>query len=181
MDPAPLSSAKGNDKFYGKYRGRVLDNIDPQQIGRVSVQVPDVPGMIPASWALPCVPAAGPQSGCFVVPPIGAQVWVEFEGGDIDFPIWTGGFWGTAAEVPQLAITLAPVPPGQNIVLQTTGQNAIVLSDSVPTTVSGGIVLKSPSGATIVVNDLGVHISNGKGASISLVGPVVTVNTTPFV
>ena len=59
------------------------------------VQVPDVLGETPSSWAMPCVPAAGIQAGCFIVPPIGSQVWVEFEQGDPDYPIWTGGFWGT--------------------------------------------------------------------------------------
>ena len=61
------------------------------------VQVPDVLGVIPSSWAMPCVPAAGIQAGCFIVPPIGSQVWVEFEQGDPDYPIWTGGFWGLVA------------------------------------------------------------------------------------
>ena len=72
----------------------MIDNIDPQQIGRVLVQVPDVLGRHPSSWAMPCVPAAGIQAGVFIVPPIGSQVWVEFEQGDPDYPIWTGGFWG---------------------------------------------------------------------------------------
>ena len=84
-------------RFYGKYRGLVIANIDPEQIGRVMVQVPDVLGEIPSSWAMPCVPAAGIQAGCFIVPPIGSQVWIEFEQGDPDYPIWTGGFWGLVA------------------------------------------------------------------------------------
>src|SRR6266705_1866391 len=147
------ASAGGNPRrFYGKYRGLVLANIDPEQIGRVLVQVPDVLGAIPSSWAMPCVPAAGIQSGCFIVPPIGSKVWVEFEQGDPDYPIWTGGFWGLPAEVPAFALVPPAIPPGQNIVLQTTGQNMLELSDSAPTPISGGIVLKSTTGAFIVVN-----------------------------
>ena len=73
----------------------MINNIDPEQIGRIMAQVPDVLGETPSSWAMPCVPAAGIQAGVFVVPPIGSQVWVEFEQGDPDYPIWTGGFWGT--------------------------------------------------------------------------------------
>jgi hypothetical protein len=61
-------------------------------------------------------------------------------------------------------------------VLQTTGQNAIAVSDMPPTPATGGIVLKSTTGAMIVVNDSGIYISNGKGATITLVGPTVTVN-----
>ena len=169
--------AGGNPtKYYGKYRGLVINNIDPEQIGRVLVQVPDVLGVIPSSWAMPCVPAAGIQAGCFVVPPIGSQVWVEFEQGDSDYPIWTGGFWGIVGEVPVFATAPPAIPPGQNIVLQTTGQNMIMVSDAPPTPATGGIVLKSTTGAMIVVNDTGIYISNGKGAMITMIGPTVDVN-----
>jgi hypothetical protein len=171
------SMAGGNPKrFYGKYRGLVIENIDPEQIGRVMLQVPDVLGEIPSSWAMPCVPVAGIQAGCFVVPPIGSQVWVEFEQGDPDYPIWTGGFWGLVADVPVFATAPPAIPPGQNIVLQTTGQNMIMVSDAPPSPVSGGIVLKSVSGAMIVVNETGIYISNGQGATITLIGPAVAVN-----
>ena len=162
-------------RFYGKYRGTVVNNIDPLQIGRVQVSVPDV-SVIPGSWAMPCLPIAGKQEGVFMVPQIGAGVWVEFEQGNPDYPIWVGGFWGSAAEVPALALVPPAIPPGQNIVVQTTAQNTLVLSDSPPTPVSGGIVLKSTTGAMIVVNDGGIYIQNGKGASITLIGPTVTVN-----
>jgi hypothetical protein len=164
-----------SERFYGKYRGTVVNNIDPLQIGRVQVSVPDV-SVIPGSWAMPCLPIAGKQEGVFMVPQIGAGVWVEFEQGNPDYPIWVGGFWGSAAEVPALALVPPAIPPGQNIVVQTTAQNTLVLSDSPPTPVSGGIVLKSTTGAMIVVNDSGIYIQNGKGASITLIGPTVTIN-----
>jgi Type VI secretion system/phage-baseplate injector OB domain len=176
MSTGDSSAASNPRRFYGKYRGLVIFNIDPEQIGRVIVQVPDVLGAIPSTWAMPCVPAAGIQSGCFIVPPIGSQVWVEFEQGDPDYPIWTGGFWGLVAQVPILATAPPAIPPGQNIVLQTTGQNMIMVSDAPPTPVTGGIVLKSTTGAMIVVNDTGIYISNGKGAMITMIGPTVDVN-----
>ncbi len=44
---------------------------------------------------MPCVPYAGPGVGFFAIPPVGANIWVEFEGGDPDYPIWSGCFWGT--------------------------------------------------------------------------------------
>lgn len=159
-------------EHYGKYRGLVLNNVDPLQKGRIQVQVPDVLGLGISSWAMPCMPMTGTQAGVYVVPPVGAGVWVEFEGGNPDHPIWSGGFWGSAGEVPALA--LAPgVPASPNIVLQTTGQNSIVVSD-VPGT--GGILLRSPGGAMILVNDTGITISNGRGATIVMAGPSVTVN-----
>ena len=163
-------------RYYGKYRGTVIENIDPEQIGRIICLVPDVLGIAPSSWAMPCVPAAGIQSGVFVVPPIGSGVWVEFEQGNPDYPIWTGGFWGLVADVPIFATAPPAIPPGQNIVLQTTGQNMIMVSDAPPSPVTGGIVLKSVSGAMIVVNETGIYISNGQGATITLVGPAVAVN-----
>jgi hypothetical protein len=172
-----LSPPADNPKrFYGKYRGIVIDNVDPEQIGRVLVQVSAVMGEIPSSWAMPCVPAAGIQAGCFVLPPIGSQVWVEFEQGDPDYPIWTGGFWGLVAEVPLLATAPPAIPPGQNICLQTTGQNTLLISDAPPTPVTGGIVLKSVSGAMIVVNETGIYITNGQGATITMIGPAVDIN-----
>jgi hypothetical protein len=162
-------------KFYGKYRGVVFNNLDPEQRGRIQAIVPDVSGLVPTSWAMPCVPVAGStplQMGIFAVPPIGAGVWIEFEQGDPDYPIWAGCFWGSAGDVPALARSVPPAVPG--ITLQTPLQNGIVISDVPGPT--GGIMLKSTTGATIIVNDTGIYIQNGKGASIILTGPTVTIN-----
>jgi uncharacterized protein involved in type VI secretion and phage assembly len=159
-------------KFYGKYRGTVLQNIDPEQMGRIQVMVPDVSALIPTSWAMPCVPIAGKQMGSYFVPQVGSGVWVEFEQGNPDYPVWVGCYWGVAAEVPALA--LAGVPASPSIVLQTALQNLVAVSDLPGPT--GGIMLKSTTGATIIVNDTGIYIQNGKGASIIMAGPSVTIN-----
>ena len=87
----------------------MINNVDPMQIGRIQAMVPDVAGFVPSSWAMPCVPVAGINMGVFTVPPIGSGVWIEFERGDPDYPIWVGGYWGSAAETPALA---KAVPPG---------------------------------------------------------------------
>ncbi len=177
MSPQDPTAPGGSTKrYYGKYRGTVIINLDPEQLGRVMLQCPDVLGETPSSWAMPCVPVAGIQAGIFCVPPIGSQVWVEFEQGNPDYPIWTGGFWGLVASVPVLATAPPPIPPGQNILLQTTGQNMILISDAPPTPATGGIMLKSTTGAMIVVNDSGIYISNGKGATITMIGPTTDVN-----
>jgi len=159
-------------RYYGKYRATVFNNIDPEQRGRIQAIVPDVSGLVPTSWAMPCVPIAGKQSGVYVVPQIGSGVWMEFEQGDPDYPIWTGCFWGIAAEVPALALAGNPASP--SIVLQTGLQNSIVISDLPGPT--GGIMLKSPTGASIIVNDTGIYIQNGKGASLTMIGPAVNIN-----
>ena len=158
--------------YFGKYRGLVLNNVDPLQKGRLMVQVPDVSNVLPSTWAMPCLPFAGIQAGLFVVPDIGSQVWVEFEHGNPDYPIWVGCFWGSSAEVPALA--LAAPPELQQVTIQTLEQNALVISDVPGPT--GGILLKASTGALISISDTGIVISNGQGATIAMTGPTVTIN-----
>ena len=86
-------------KYFGKYRGSVIDNIDPMQIGRLMVQVPDISGFT-SSWAMPSVPFGAPKKVASSLPKVGASVWIEFEQGDPDHPIWTGCFYSNAAETP---------------------------------------------------------------------------------
>jgi hypothetical protein len=167
----------GSGSYYGKYRGTVLNNVDPEQRGRLMLNVPDVLGSIPSSWAEPCVPLAGPTGppmGVYLVPPIGTGVWVEFEHGDPSYPIWSGCRWGSQADIPTMALAGNPADP--NIVIQSLLQHMLMVSDMPPSPATGGIILKSTTGAMIVVNDSGIYISNGKGASITMVGPTVTIN-----
>ena len=159
-------------RYFGKYRGMVLNNIDPMQMGRLMVQVPDISGLLPSSWAMPCFPVTGKQMGMWVLPVIGSGVWIEFEQGDPDYPIWTGCFPGSVADVPALALAGNPASP--SIVLQTSLQNTLMLSD-VPGP-AGGILLKTTTGAMISISDVGITISNGKGAIITMMGPTVDVN-----
>jgi hypothetical protein len=92
-------------QFYGKYRGKVLDNVDPMELGRLLAEVAAVPGAS-GNWCMPCVPYAGIQVGFFNMPPIGANVWIEFEGGDPMRPIWSGCFWGEG----ELPVEFAETP-----------------------------------------------------------------------
>lgn len=172
-----MSGGGKNSSYYGKYRGTVLDNVDPDQRGRLTLSIPDVLGSIPSSWAEPVVPLAGPSGppmGVYFVPPPGSGVWVEFEHGDPDYPIWSGCRWGSQSDVPTNATAGNPADP--NIVIQSLLQHSIMISDMPPSPATGGIIIQSTTGATIVVNDSGIYISNGKGASITMVGPTVDVN-----
>jgi len=152
-------------QFYGKYRGTVANNLDPQQMGRLQVSVPAVLGQGSLSWAMPCVPFAGPGVGFFTIPPNGANVWVEFEGGDPDYPIWSGCFWGLGE---------APATPAieQMKVLKT--DLATITINDLPGV--GGVKIETTTGAKIEITATGIEINNGMGGSIQLTGPQVSIN-----
>lgn len=156
-------------QFFGKYRGKVENNVDPQQQGRIQVSVPAVFGEGSLSWAMPCVPYAGPGVGLFAIPPVGANVWVEFEGGDPDYPIWSGCFWGLceAPAMPALAFTK---------ILKTDGIT-LKLDD---TPGIGGFILEiNPPAVAIPIRlacDVsGVELTHG-AASIKLTPASVSIN-----
>ncbi len=156
-------------KYYGKYRGKVVQNFDPKQLGRVLVSVPRVMGAAGQDWAMPSMPFAGIQAGVYVLPPPQSNVWVEFEEGDPEKPIWSGGFWDTGT-VPTMALT--PAAPVPHILLQTTAQNTLHISDGPsPPMTAGGILLKSGA-STVVISPEGVTITAPK---IEITG-VLTVN-----
>lgn len=161
--------------YYGKYRGTVVSTADPLRLGRVQAAVPEVLGETLSDWAMPCFPFTGVQAGMYVVPSDGTGVWVEFEQGDPAHPIWSGCWYGSAADVP------APVlgaPAGSSpVVIATGGGNAIVISDAVGP--GGGILLSTAGGAMISIGANGILIENGLGASVALLGPSVEVNGVP--
>lgn len=82
-----------NDKFYGKYRAIVTDVSDPNKMGRIKVSCPAVLGDFSSGWCVPCFPNAVDNSGDFCIPPVGEGVWVEFEGGNPEYPIYSGGWF----------------------------------------------------------------------------------------
>jgi hypothetical protein len=155
--------------YFGKYRGTVENNVDPQQMGRVQVSVPAILGEGRLSWAMPCSPYAGPSVGFFAVPPNGAQVWVEFEGGDPDYPIYSGGFWNLGEAPAQPAVPFVKIFKTDCISLK--------LDD---TPGAGGFTLeiKPPASATalkISGTAAGIEISNGS-AKIVLSPVSVSIN-----
>ena len=153
-----------------------MNNVDPEQRGRIQVSVPAIFGDIPLNWALPASPYAGMQNCFFAIPPLQANVWVEFEGGNTEAPIWSGCFWGKG-ELPALAIATPTTVP--HFLMQTTGQSTFLLSDAPGPT--GGIMLKIATGASILINDTGITISNGKGATIQMTANSVSINGIAFV
>lgn len=167
--------AAPSNRHLGKFRGRVVSNDDPLRIGRITVEVPDVLGDEPSTWALPCLPFTGPQSGQFAVPAPGAGVWVEFEQGDPSFPVWTGCWYGTAEELPPDARReLRAGSPGKPVVVQTPGDHKLVMNDTPGP--DQGILLQAQGGAYIRVTREAVVVSTGAGAEIVLRGREVIIN-----
>jgi uncharacterized protein involved in type VI secretion and phage assembly len=168
MNDENSSTINGRQAFYGKYRATVTDIKDPETMGRVKAKVPDVFGDDESGWAMPGAAFSGNGVGFFALPTVGAGVWIEFEHGDPDYPIWSGGWWGSSAEMPAALTT-----PHKQVLIHTDAGHKIQIDDTPGT---GGITLQIAGGAQIVLDDKGITIDNGQGASIKLIGPQVSIN-----
>jgi uncharacterized protein involved in type VI secretion and phage assembly len=149
-------------RFFGKYRGIVSD-VDASTM-RIKAKVPSVLGETTTGWCMPCVPYAGPDVGIAFLPESGSGVWIEFEGGDVSYPIWTGGYW-REGEVPADAadhVKVIITTQKQKIEFDD-DQASITLSDNNGNTVtldSSGITLTN-SQSTVVVDSTSVSVNNG--------------------
>jgi hypothetical protein len=152
--------------YFGKYRGKVEVNVDPQNAGRVMVSVPAVTGSGTLNWAMP----SSPSVGFIAVPPVGANVWVEYEGGNPDQAIYSGCFWDTAGSPLPVG---AAATPDKVVVLKSTSCT-VTLSD-LPGPL-GGVTIEMATGMKVVMTSTGVEITNGQGATIKLAGPKVSIN-----
>lgn len=157
------------NEFWGKYRGVVTDIHDPLMTMRIKATVPDVYGDGASGWAMPCAPFGGDKVGFFALPPVGAGVWIEFEHGDPDYPVWTGSWWGSAAEIPPALMA----PPYQKVMIVTPAGHSITIDD---TPGIGGISLETAQGAKVTLSATGLEITNGMGGTITITGPQVSVN-----
>ena len=144
-------------RYFGKYRGEVVDNNDPLSQGRLLVRVAGVMGQ-ETLWALPCTPYAGAGVGFFALPPVGARVWVEFEGGDTDYPIWVGGYWlpdelPSADAVPAVVFLRTPgatirIEESGTVEIETAGGSKLTLTGTEITAESATIKQTANGGAT---------------------------------
>ena len=135
-----------HNRFYGKYRG-IVTAVDQATL-RIKATVPAVLGTTPTGWCLPCVPYAGPGAGFFFIPDAGAAVWIEFEGGDVSYPIWSGCFW-RAGELPADA---APATRG----LVTAAPHKLLFDDA-----ADEVTLADASNGTVVLDSTGVTSARG--------------------
>jgi uncharacterized protein involved in type VI secretion and phage assembly len=149
--------------FFGKYRGKVKDNEDPMKMGRLLLSVPSVLGDLTSSWAMPCVPFAGDGVGFFALPPVNANVWVEFEGGQPDFPIWTGCFWDRGK---------IPLPSADSKVKVIKTDSATITFDDE----NGSLTIETKQGVKLNMDSKGMDLNNGSGGSIKLASSKVSIN-----
>lgn len=158
-------------QFFGKYRGTVVNNVDPQTLGRLQVSCPAVLGDGQMSWAMPCVPYAGNGVGTAFTPPVGANVWVEFEGGDPGYAIWAGCFWGTGERPSDASLFTQHVIKTDGITFlidATSGAGGLTITCSPPTvSVPSKIVFSASSielsigSASIKLDTSQINMNNG--------------------
>lgn len=155
-------------KLIGKYRGRVENNVDPQQRARLQISSPTALGAGVLAWADACLPYAQPGVGLLSIPPVGAEVWVEFEGGDPASPVWSGFVWS------------APLPPTADpgdVVIATDGGPRILLSSA-----DRSVSVIHPNGASIELSasgDITIRSTGSIGlsaSSITLEGNTVSLS-----
>jgi uncharacterized protein involved in type VI secretion and phage assembly len=158
----PADDPLGQERqfFYGKYRG-VVSVVDATTC-RIKATVPSVLGDTETGWCMPCVPYAGPQRGIAFLPEAGSGVWIEFEGGDVSYPVWTGCFWRDGEKPPEAA-------PNVKVIVTATGHKLILNDDEASITIS------DPSGAAVTFNEAGLTLSKG-GQQVVLGDASVSVN-----
>jgi hypothetical protein len=159
-----MTDSNQQRKFYGKYRGQVVNNEDPLMLGRIRAKVPAIFSDNDSGWAFPCVPYAGKGVGFFFIPPIGANVWIEFEGGNPEHPIWSGCFW-SAGEAPEM-----PAVPEIKVIK--TDSATITMNDA---SSIGGVTIVTATGMKIVMDIKGIELCNGS-ASVKLTPVSVSIN-----
>jgi len=159
--------------FYGKYRGLVVENADPEKLGRLKVKVPSVLGSdVVTGWATPCVPYGGAaDQGFLFIPEVDAGVWVEFEEGDLEFPIWVGTYWtkpGGDSELPKpndpdgTEQGNVQDPPTRKIIKTLKG-HTIQLEDTDGDEMV--LIVEAVNGQVMALNQDGIKITDGKNGN----------------
>jgi phage baseplate assembly protein gpV len=194
-------------RAFGKYRGFVTDNVDPQKLARVKLRVPSLLGEAETDWALPCLPCGGMTNrGLFSVPETGAQVWVEFEGGNLDFPIWTGTFWQQTEDIPEEVqdqpttwvlrttrghVLLLEDKDGSETVrllhasgaqLEMDKDDKVQLTDNnedrlILDPQNGKVILEDASGNTLTMENSGITMEDANGNKMTMAASGITLST----
>ena len=154
-------------RFYGKYRG-IVSAVDPKTM-RIKAKVPSVLGEAVTGWCMPCVPYAGKKVGFAFLPAKGSGVWIEFEGGDVSYPIWVGGYWRDG-EVPE-DVAQQTDATDQVKVIVTAAPHKLKFDDKQQT-----VTLSDPNSNTVTLDSSGITIANGQSVSVVVSSSSVSVN-----
>jgi len=172
-------------RFYGKYRGIVVDNQDPAKLGRLKLKVPSVLGAdVVTGWALPCSPYGGAaDQGFLFIPEVGAGVWTEFEEGDLEFPIWAGTFWSqpnSETEIPKpnkgsdgSEESSVQDPPTSKIVKTAKG-HTLQFEDADGAEMI--LIREGAQGHFITMDQNGITITDANGNSIAMTSSGITID-----
>jgi hypothetical protein len=173
-------------RFFGKYRGTVTDVADPDNNGRIKAQVPAVMGEVDVGWALPAFPFAGDGHGQVMLPEPGAMVWIEFEAGNLDFPIWSGGFFlpGQRPTPDANGARVIVSPSGHLVVLDDDAGEVIVRHGSGPEIkMTGSAITLTVGACTIEIGMTAISFNNGivkiGPAGVSLVNGAMAFGVPP--
>ena len=147
-------------RFYGKYRG-IVTQVDAATM-RIKAKVPSVLGETDTGWCMPCVPYAGPKVGIAFLPETGSGVWIEFEGGDVSYPIWVGGYWRQGEFPADAAADVKVIVTTQHKVKFDGGQKSVTVSDF--------------NGNTVTLDKSGIKLANGNSSSVVVSSSSVSVN-----
>jgi uncharacterized protein involved in type VI secretion and phage assembly len=150
-----------DQRFFGKYRGQVTDNNDPNNLGRIKAKVPRLLGDEESGWALPAFIYGGAsEQGLFALPDVGAGVWIEFEGGDLSYPVWTGT-WYTTGAIPESAA------PGKKV-FKTKSGHKIVLDDD-----AGTLEITDSNTNSITMDSSTIKIAAGNATTVVIDAPQI--------
>ena len=165
-------------EHFGKYRGKVIDNNDPNGLGRVKCLVPEIFGESISVW---CNLLVGFYRDSFCIPAVGDDVIIEFESGDVRRPICVGKYFASGAIssdmnvdypdsfgiVGKTGIKLIFDDKNQRVEMFSPKSGRILFSDD------GELSIKSPGGAEIKIDNLGnISVSGNSRLSISIAGNV---------
>jgi hypothetical protein len=148
-------------RFYGKYRGVVTD-VDASTM-RIKASVPSVLPSVDTGWCMPCVPYAGPNVGVVMLPEKGSGVWIEFEGGEVSYPVWVGMYWHSGEIPSQASATVKSIITAAGSLAMDNNAGSITITDAQQNTVvldSSGVTSTSGS-SNVAIGTSGVNVNDG--------------------
>jgi hypothetical protein len=172
--------------YFGKYRGIVTDVDDPLNQCRIRATVPAVLGEHACGWAMPAMPFAGAGHGMVMLPAVGSGVWIEFEAGRLDNPIWSGAWWasGQRPDPQGAAVRVIVSEKGHQVVLDDEGDEVRIIHAGGPEVrMTGAEIVLTCGACELRIGTDAISLNNGLIkvglAGVSLVNGAMTFGTPP--